>query len=88
MDKTRDQTHRQTPYPAPLMTPHPVPDPNENIDFWVSVAQALTGEEFELVKMRYKLNMTQEEISEKVGITQQAVWKRLNRIKKKLRERL
>ena len=86
MDETRDQTHHQSSYPIPLGFPSENSSTFEAVDFWASVKLALTDEEFEIIEMRYQLNMTQEEIAEKVGISQQAVWKRLDKIFKKLRE--
>jgi len=55
------------------------------IDLWVSIEQILTPEEFHIFEMRHKFKMNQEQIAAEMEITQPAVFKRLSKIKKKLK---
>ena len=58
------------------------------IDLWVSIEQTLTPDEFRMVQMYYRWKMTQQQIADEEGVTQQAVSGRLEKIIKKLKEQL
>lgn len=64
------------------------PDPFRTVDFWASVEQVLTPEEFRIIGMHFVLDMTQAEIAKELGVTPQAIGQRMRRSIKKLRERL
>lgn len=60
----------------------------KDIDLWLSMRKVLTADEFDLLILYYVKGYKQNEISNKLGVSQVMVHRKLQKILNKLREKL
>lgn len=64
----------------------PAPDKTEDVDTELSLQTALSPRDYGLYRMIYYEGYTMTEAAERLGVTPEAVWKRMERLRKRLRE--
>ena len=65
----------------------PAPDQTGDVDTELSLRASLSPQDYGLYRMIYYEGYTMKEAAERLGVTPEAVWKRMERLRKRLRER-